>query len=181
VMIMSRFLLIYVGAFVLLLCSCSTINALMPLPDSEVAGCLSQGTYLDWNTRQCAQISTPAPPILSPQQQAEQQQFEARVQARAAKCTTGTSQNCLIYAQQEELRIQTFCQTSYGPAAHNILGYKVIGWPAEMTAQYIAKGYPSLSYDLLIPLIKAGYTRNWESAQDFDNEAQQKCLSGNPF
>jgi hypothetical protein len=86
-----------------------------------------------------------------------------------------------MYAQEQELRIQAFCQSSYGPAAYNILGYKAIGWPAEMTAEYITKGYPSLSPDLLIPLVRAGYSGKWKSAQDFDNEAQQRCLNGNPF
>jgi TPR repeat protein len=108
--------------------------------------------------------------------QAEKDQFDARVRARAAKCTTGNKEMCIMYAQQKEIELRAFCQSKYAPAAYNIWGYKAIGWPAEMTAEHI-----SLPVDLLIPLVRAGYSGNWKSAQDFNNEAQRRCLNGDFF
>jgi hypothetical protein len=156
--------------------------------------CAGQGKQFDAQTNSCG-VQTSAwsgisPP--SPEQQArvqaEQNQYEARVRTRAANCATGIAQNCLMYAQQQELRTQAFCQSSYGPAAHNILGYKSIGWPAEMTAEYITKYYPSLPLDLVVPLVREGYSGKWKvsgingkTADDFDKEAQRRCLNGNPF
>jgi hypothetical protein len=155
---------------------CGFVNAVMPLPDSEVAACLSQGMYLDRNTRQCAAMPMPVDPPLSPEQQAKQQEFNARIRARAAQCTTGTQQLCLAQAQIEESRIRAFCETEYGPAASNIWGYRAIGWPAEMTADHV-----HMAPDLAIPLIKAGYSGNWKSAAEFNQEAQRRCLDGHPF
>jgi hypothetical protein len=151
---------------------CGFVNAVMPLPDSEVAACLSQGTYLDRNTRQCA----PIPVIVDPPPSPEQQKFLARVHARAAKCTTGTPQACLAQAQIEEDRIRVFCETKYGIGAVVVWNTKGLGWPVEMTAEQVS----SLGA-LAIPLTEAAYSGKWLTAADFQREAVRRCYDGNPF
>jgi hypothetical protein len=51
---------IFAVAAAVSLCGCSVVNAVLPLPDSELPPCLSQGKYMDRNTRQCTAM--PAPP-----------------------------------------------------------------------------------------------------------------------
>jgi hypothetical protein len=174
---MYRVLLIF--AAMTLLGGCSTVNMVLPVNADDVATCLQQGTYYDKITRQCAPIRQPPPP--TPEQQAAQAEFNKRVEARAARCTTGSRQNCLMYAQQEEIRTKAFCLGDYGSAAYNILGYKAIEWPIEMTTEQVAKSYPSISGDLLAGLVRAGYTGRWQAPVDFQREARQRCLDGNPF
>ena len=55
----------------------------------------------------------------------------------------------------------------YGSAAYNILSYKSVGWPMEMTTEQIAKSYPSFSGDLLVDLVRVGYTELMAVARRF--------------
>lgn len=169
----------FILAIAILLGGCSAANMVLPVSSEDIKTCLDQGTYYDRATRQCASVQQPSPP--SPEQQARQAEFEKRVQARAARCTTGNREMCRVYAQQEEVRTQVFCTGDYGSAAHNILGYKAIGWPMEMTGNHVAKSYPTFTADLLIRLVRAGYSEKWRSPEDFQKEAQLRCLNGNPF
>jgi hypothetical protein len=150
--------------------------SMTPVPESKMASCVSQGKYIDTLTHECTATRTAPPPVLSAQQQARQDRFEAEVQPTAAKCTTGTKENCLLYARLQELRTQASCDGSYGPGVYNIWGYKRIGWPAEMTAEHI--GLPP---ELIAPLLRAGYTKDWVSASEFSQEAQRRCLNGDLF
>ncbi len=174
---MYRFILIFAAA--ISICGCSAVNLVLPVNADDVAACLQQGTHYVTTTRQCAPVRQPPPP--TPEEQAAQAEFNQRVQARAARCTTGTKEACLMYAQQEEIRTRAFCLGEYGSAAYNILGYKSIGWPMEMTTEQIAKSYPNFSGDLLVDLVRVGYTKQWQSPADFQKEARQRCLTGNPF
>lgn len=158
---------------------CGAANNILPVNADDVSACLQQGTYYDRTTRQCAPVRQPPPP--TPEQRSAQADFERRVQARAAKCTTGSKEMCRVYAQQEEIRTQDFCFRSYGSAAHNILGYKAIGWPMEMTAEKLATGDPGFPSDLLDRLVRAGYSERWQTPEDFQREARQRCLDGRPF
>jgi len=122
------------------------------------------------------------------QAHSEKEEFEARVRARAANCTTGTRENCLMYARIQEERQQRFCTGSYISAARIIWASKAHGLPAEMTADQMTRSAMTtvhyaepLSGDLLISLIGAGYSGNWKSGEEFAQEAQRRCLNGNPF
>jgi TPR repeat protein len=110
-------------------------------------------------------------------------QFNARVQARAAKCTTGSKELCLQYAMQKEQELQIQLQTlcgDYGPAAANIIADRGAGMPAEMTAEQTAKAYPRLPSDLLIGLVRAAYLQEWKSS-DFNQEAWRRCFNRDFF
>ena len=172
---------------------------------TTMSGCAPQGTrYGAWNisdptdafklhprdcpsemtVAQCEQIKTSPPtsawigatPPQPEQQTKVQAEFQAGVNARAAKCTTGDKQMCLRYAEQKEVELRAFCEGQYISAAIQISEYKSMGWPAEMTAEHI-----SMSADLLIPLVRAGYSGKWKSGQDFNDEARRRCLNGDLF
>jgi hypothetical protein len=53
-----------------------------PVPESKMASCLSQGKYIDTLTHECTATRTAPPPVLSAQQQARQDRFEAGANGR---------------------------------------------------------------------------------------------------
>jgi len=118
--------------------------------------------------------SNPIP--VNPKPSSKQQEFDARVRARAAQCTTGTQELCLAQAQNEEGRIRIFCETQYGNDAVIVWNTKRLGWPAQMAAEQV----PSLG-PLALPLTEAAYSGKWISAADFQQEAIRRCYDGHPF
>jgi hypothetical protein len=98
--------------------------------------------------------------------------------AKAAHCTTGNKQMCIEYAKRKETELQIFCSSRYAIAALQIWNFKSSGWPAEMTAE---NGNIPVPAELLIPLVRAGYSGNWKSEGDFHDEAQRRCLNRDFF
>lgn len=169
------------GALALVLNGCGMAAAYISnhsAPDPIMASCLDRGTYLDAATHKCA--APPKAPPLTPQQRVAAAAFNARVQARAANCMTGSKEMCRIQAQEDEIAQEDFCIRVYKSSAYSVLVYKSIGWPVEMTFKQMAPE-SGLPLDLLYRLVNAGYHQKWKSNIAFANEAQQRCMHSAPF
>lgn len=142
--------------------------------DDLIAECLRRGTYADLQSQRCAPI--PAPPAPSAEQVARQAEFDRRVDARAAKMTTGTLQMRRIQAAQDEIALEDFCTRLYSQAAFTIVSYRDSGFPKETTFNQMANS--GVPVDLLIPLINAAYADHGQSATAFAQAANQRCMNG---
>jgi hypothetical protein len=113
-------------------------------------------------------------------QRAAQARTEQEFNEAAKKyhCTTGDKQMCIEYAKRKETELRIFCISNYAIAALQIWDFKSSGWPAEMTAE---NGNIRVPAELLIPLVRAGYSGSWKSKGDFHDEAQRRCLSRDFF
>ena len=97
---MTRFLIV-ATAMAASLGGRSVINAMLPLPDAEVAACLQQGTYMDRNTRQCA--ATPPPSCFNcsgPSNLPPDKSFAPVVEAKKKYCATHNAVACNLYVSK---------------------------------------------------------------------------------
>jgi hypothetical protein len=94
---------------------------------------------------------------------------------------TGSYDICQSFALQQEVDLEEFCTARYAPSVFIIMGYKDHGHPADMTVDEIMNSGSWISIDFLIPLVKAAYTKHWNSTAEFRDEALRRCINGRPF
>jgi len=116
--------------------------------------------------------------------------YDARVRALSDKCIRESGIGapspqqqanivslCGVRAQDQMQRLQQSCYRS-GDIAALVFSYKSSGWPAQMAAEELAKRAP---IDVVVVLVREGYSKKWDSWQDFYFEAQRRCLNGDLF